>query len=173
MPEDFEEDFGFEEEDAPRRPLITAYRTQEQLEAAFPQHVKDLRCGDCGAPMRLKEGRYGVFYGCVRFRRRRNGGCRGTHGAHQETGLPYGIPANQATRTLRRECHELLKRYEHRFQVSTVTAYAMLAKELNLPLEDAHFGKLLANDCERAKRILRDRVEDYTRVDRILERDIV
>lgn len=37
----------------------------------------DVRCGDCGAAMALRAGRFRPFYSCTRYP-----ACRGAHGAH-------------------------------------------------------------------------------------------
>ncbi len=58
----------------------------------------DLVCPDCGAPLTLKLGKFGRFYGCSKWSET---GCKGSHGASL-TGAPLGVPANAKTRNLRR-----------------------------------------------------------------------
>lgn len=62
-----------------------------------------LTCPDCGAAMRLRQGRFGPFYGCSRYP-----ACRGTHTATRD-GEPAGIPADAKTRRMRAAVIEVLK----------------------------------------------------------------
>lgn len=57
--------------------------------------ISIVSCGECQAPMLLRESRFGKFYGCTRFPE-----CRGTHGAHPD-GRPLGVPANAETKEAR------------------------------------------------------------------------
>jgi ssDNA-binding Zn-finger/Zn-ribbon topoisomerase 1 len=65
----------------------------------------DLVCPDCGAPLKLKVGKFGRFYGCSEWANTR---CSGSHGA-TITGAPVGIPANKKTRALRKRAVEAIK----------------------------------------------------------------
>ena len=65
-------------------------------------------CGECGAPMRLLTSKNATgplqgrkFWGCTKYP-----DCTCTHGAHQSTGEPLGVPANAETRAARRLAHE-------------------------------------------------------------------
>lgn len=60
-------------------------------------------CPDCGAPMKLRAGRFGQFFGCSCYPE-----CRGLQKAN-ERGEPVGLPANVETRKLRRQIFERLK----------------------------------------------------------------
>jgi ssDNA-binding Zn-finger/Zn-ribbon topoisomerase 1 len=66
---------------------------------------QDLRCPDCGAPLQLRVGRYGRFYGCTNFS---VNGCKGSVTARDD-GTPAGIPAKARIRVLR---HQVMKQLE-------------------------------------------------------------
>lgn len=51
----------------------------------------DLVCPECGALMRLRKSRFGLFYGCTRYPY-----CKASHGAHPD-GAPLGVPVNKAS----------------------------------------------------------------------------
>jgi len=85
-------------------------RRQEQRVAALryerPTNVRyDLKCGDCGAKMKLKLGRYGRFYGCTKYNKT---GCKGSLSAHDD-GSPKGHPGDKVTRLGRKEVVEILE----------------------------------------------------------------
>lgn len=80
---------------------LTAEERQryEHLWKTRPSDVRtDLVCADCKAPLALRLGRYGRFYGCVMFPET---GCRGGVSA-DETGRPKGWPGDATTRAARR-----------------------------------------------------------------------
>lgn len=66
---------------------------------------RDLKCGDCGARLRLKLGRYGRFYGCTKYKKT---GCQGSLSAHDD-GSPKGHPGDKVTRIGRKEVVEILE----------------------------------------------------------------
>lgn len=70
---------------------------EEYDERVGPQ--REVSCPDCTAPMRLKESKYGWFYGCTEFS---STGCKGTVKA-TPSGMLAAIPAPQRTRFLRGE----------------------------------------------------------------------
>ena len=59
----------------------------------------DLKCPDCGAPMRLQLGKFRRFYGCVMWRKT---GCKGSHSAH-DNGQPMGTAATWLVRRARKK----------------------------------------------------------------------
>lgn len=75
--------------------------------------TKELKCGDCSAPMVLREtkrfltrdGQRRKFFGCTRWP-----DCKGTHGAHPD-GKPLGTPASVALRQYRHKLHLLLDQH--------------------------------------------------------------
>lgn len=65
----------------------------------------DLVCADCGAPMKLRLGKYGRFYGCTKYPET---GCRGAVSA-EDNGTPKGPPVDWATRKARKQLAVRLK----------------------------------------------------------------
>lgn len=63
-----------------------------------------------------------------------------------------GIPAIQATRTLRKKGHDVFDQLwtGPRACMHRKEAYAWLAEELGIEVEDAHFGQFDAEQCRRA-----------------------
>lgn len=106
-------------------------------------------CAECAAPMALRSGRYGLFWGCTAYPT-----CKGIHGAHNDTGLPLGVPGNAETKAARIRAHEafdkLWKWGEHGKKTRRGLAYLWLARELGIAADDAHFGSFDLATCERA-----------------------
>lgn len=124
-------------------------RSAEELAAAFPKQRYDLKCADCGAKLVLKDGKFGIFYGCVMFRET---GCGGSHNCHKTTAEPLGIPANSETRKLRREAHDVfdvLWKSQGLDKMTRDAAYKWMQTNLKLTEQDAHIGKLDKEGCEK------------------------
>lgn len=101
-----------------------------------------VRCGDCGAPMALRQGPHRPFYGCTRFP-----DCRGAHGAHPD-GTPMGVPVDGATRQARKAAHGAFDRLWSRDRKgSRGAAYRWLAAQLGQT--SVHIGQLDADGCAR------------------------
>jgi len=104
-----------------------------------------VKCGECGAPMRLLESRqYGKFYGCVRWPE-----CKGTHGAHQKTGNPMGIPANAETKKARIQAHEAFDTLWKNGGMTRKEAYKWIQDALPLLKEEAHISRFDKETCEK------------------------
>lgn len=108
-----------------------------------------LECPDCGAPMVLKQGHFGLFYSCSNWGQT---GCPGTHGAHPD-GTPKGYPADAHTRKLRIAAHAALDPLwqegpEQRFE-SRSRAYKWVQTVMNMSKEEAHIGKFNAGQCKK------------------------
>ena len=69
----------------------------------YPLARIDLKCGDCGAEMRLRTSPKWdrPFYGCSKFPE-----CRGSHGARTD-GAPLGVPGNKETKLARIRAHKV------------------------------------------------------------------
>ena len=105
---------------------------------------KEIKCGECGSPMRLLESRqYGKFYGCVKWPE-----CSGTHGAHQKTGEPLGIPANTETKKMRILAHEAFDTLWKNGEMKRKDAYKWMEEILSLSSEEAHISKFDITTCE-------------------------
>jgi len=114
-----------------------------------------LACPECDAPMALKQGQFGPYYGCTRWP-----ACKGSHGAHPD-GSPVGIPANRATKDARIRAHQhfdLLWEGKGRPRRARDAAYAWLRMVMGLTSEECHFGSFTAAQCEKAIRLLRRRL---------------
>ena len=108
--------------------------------------VHDVICF-CGSPMvlrwtkKFKGGQY--FYGCNRYPK-----CDGTHGCHQATGAPLGIPANKETKSWRIKAHEsfdaLWKGKEP--LMSRLEAYAWISHRLGF---EVHMGEATIETCQK------------------------
>ena len=107
-----------------------------------------ISCAECGAPMVLRNSRYGTFYGCKRYP-----DCEGIHGAHQATGAPLGKPADKETRQWRIEAHEAFDAVWRSGGVSRSKAYKRLAAALGIPNGDCHIGNFDMATCRRVVEI--------------------
>ena len=106
---------------------------------------KIIKCGECGAPMRLLESRmYGKFYGCIKWPE-----CNGTHGAHQKTGKPMGIPANAETKKVRIKAHEAFDTLWKNNGLTRKEAYNWMQEILELTKEEAHISRFDKKTCEK------------------------
>jgi len=141
-------------------------RTAEQLATQFPNQSRKLKCADCGSKLVLKDGKYGIFYGCVKFRET---GCPGAHNCNKTTAEPLGFPANSETRKLRREAHEVFDKLWQAHglkKISRQQAYEWMQKHLKLSEEDAHIAKLDKVGCEKLIQTVDRFLNPPTRFDR-------
>lgn len=105
----------------------------------------DLKCPECGAELAFKvAGKFGPFYGCVNWPK-----CNGAHSAHDD-GTPMGVPADQATRTKRREAHNSFDSLRIELVWSRRYSYEWLAKRMNLSAKQCHIGRFSIAQCEQA-----------------------
>jgi ssDNA-binding Zn-finger/Zn-ribbon topoisomerase 1 len=98
----------------------------------------DPKCGECGALMRLRDSRFGKFWGCINFP-----ACRGTHGAHPN-GRPMGKPANKTTKEARIKTHEIFDQLWKKYGMSRSQAYAWLVSVTGI----RHIGEATEAECE-------------------------
>lgn len=100
-------------------------------------------CAECGAPMILRDSKYGLFYGCTAYP-----DCRGTHGAHPD-GLPLGRPGNAETKRLRHQAHLLFDPFwtGPKAVMSRGAAYRWLQNLFGLTEAEAHIGNFTADQC--------------------------
>lgn len=133
----------------------TAYA--ERMSSSVPP---SLSCGDCGAPMRLRSGRFGQFWSCSRFP-----SCRGSLGAHPD-GRPVGAPSDTATRAARQRAHAAFDRLwqacapdndgGQRLGGNLLSrgrlrglAYRWLAEQVGVRIEKCHIACFDLEMCER------------------------
>src|ERR1035437_6701611 len=105
-----------------------------------------LPCPECGAPLLLKQGQHGSFFGCSQFRFT---GCSGTHSAHQQTGQPMGTPATADVKAARTRAHREFDQLWMTGRMTRSKAYVWLQKVLQLTKRDAHLAKMDLAQCER------------------------
>jgi ssDNA-binding Zn-finger/Zn-ribbon topoisomerase 1 len=116
--------------------------------------VCEHRCPDCGGKMKLKDSRYGLFYGCVNFP-----ACRATHGAHPD-GRPLGIPATKEVKLARIEAHaafDLLWRRDIHGRgggMRRKDAYQWLRSAMELPADECHIGLFDLSQCQRVVQLV-------------------
>jgi len=105
-----------------------------------------LPCPECGAPLVLKEGRFGKFYGCSQWRYT---GCRGSHSAHQATGKPMGTPAKAEVKAARMRAHRAFDELWTTGRMSRKQAYTWLQKVMQMTKREAHVARMDLAQCER------------------------
>ena len=113
--------------------------------------------------MQLRDSRYGLFYGCASFPN-----CEATVGAHQATGLPLGIPADDETKAARIEAHDWFDKLWGKGGIGTMTrggAYAWLRRKMNLRKDECHIGLFSKVQCDRVGDLARSKLK------RMQERD--
>lgn len=108
-----------------------------------------VHCGECGAPMVLRDSRFGKFYGCSRYPV-----CKGTHGAHPD-GSPLGLPADCATRRARILAHEEFDRLWKGGTMKRNAAYRWLSEQMGMPRRECHIGSFDADTCLVVVQIIR------------------
>lgn len=161
-------------EDAPRVPRVEdlfnksgpKIRTAEELARDFPNQRRDLTCPDCGDRLVLKDGKYGIFYGCVKWDETQ---CKGAHNCHKGTAEPLGIPGNQEVRHLRKQAHEAFDRLWKDQNLRSMTrdqAYRWMQTNLRLSEKDAHIASLDKAGCEKLIRAVDRFYNPPTRFDR-------
>ena len=116
------------------------------------QTYHDVRCGDCAAPMVLRQtdkfqypnGAPRLFYGCSRYPE-----CRSIHGAHPD-GWPLGVPADARTRQARQHTHAVIALYAATHNLSMPEMYEFLAAGLDMTDDECHIGRFDIAQCRAA-----------------------
>lgn len=98
--------------------------------------------------MRLKDSKFGKFYGCTRFP-----ACKGTHGAHPD-GQPLGTPANKATKLARVAAHADFDRLWKHGPMRRGDAYVWLTSVMDRA-DQVHIGAATLEECELIQRLVR------------------
>ncbi len=120
----------------------------EKLGMGFPGERFDLKCPECGATMKLRNSKHGLFYGCERFP-----ACHATHGAYND-GRPKGTPGDKETRKARIFAHRVFDRLwkakaGEAPRMSRSQAYVWLRKNMKLKDGEAHIGMFTAEQCSQ------------------------
>lgn len=117
-----------------KTPKRTSKRGKRSKQAKGSSKVKCF----CGAPMRLRDSRYGQFWGCSDYPK-----CDGIIGAHPD-GSPVGTPADKETREARQRAHAAFDDWWRSEGMERVEAYEWL--EENGP--KAHIADMDYDECE-------------------------
>lgn len=81
------------------------------------------------------------------------GNCGACVGMHPFTNIPLGTLADRATREARKNCKKPFEAIWRSGQMSRTEAYEWLAGEMNIPVNECHFGWFDIHQCEMAKNI--------------------
>ena len=98
--------------------------------------MKKIYCAECNAEMVLRDSKYGLFYGCSRYPE-----CKGTHGAHSNSGKPLGIPANKETKQCRIKAHDAFDAYWKKWGMKRQEAYKFLQTTMGMNSKEAHISR--------------------------------
>jgi ssDNA-binding Zn-finger/Zn-ribbon topoisomerase 1 len=105
-----------------------------------------LPCPECGAPLQLKDSKYGKFYGCSMWR---TTGCKGSHSAHKDTGAPMGLPARAAVKAARVRAHRAFDSLWTGGAMTRKAAYKWLQKAMKLSKRECHIAAFDEAQCEQ------------------------
>lgn len=104
----------------------------------------------CGAPMKLRKSRFGLFWGCTKFPE-----CTVTHGAHPD-GKPLGRPGTKEEKLARIEAHAVFDQLwqksafaKRKPRMKRTEAYVWLQKAMGLSKEAAHIGMFNVEQCKQ------------------------
>jgi len=115
----------------------------QKKEGPFSGPVDNLKCPDCGAPMVLRDSKYGLFYGCATFPE-----CRSTHGAHED-GTPLGIPGTKEVKLARIAAHSAFDELWKSGSMPRRKAYRWMAHAMELTGEESHIGRFDEEQCKK------------------------
>lgn len=98
------------------------------------------QCPFCGSEVVFTSNKelYGKEYGngkCYLCR-----SCKASVGTHNGTKRPLGVIANKEMKVLKKACHDLFDYVWKSRKLSRGRAYSILAKQLDIPQKDCHFG---------------------------------
>ncbi len=108
--------------------------------------------------MKLRNSRFGKFYGCTRWP-----DCDGTHGAHPD-GKPLGVPADKETREARIRAHaafDKLWKTRRKPHKARGQAYRWLRGKLNLDRHECHIGGFDKAGCARVIEVCEELAAKY------------
>ena len=119
----------------------------QKIGLGFPNERLDLVCPECGAMLKLRNGKHGLFYGCEKYPK-----CKASHGAYPD-GRPKGTPGDKETRKARIYAHRIFDRLwkpkgEEKPRMTRSQAYTWLKKGLKLTDDEGHIGKFTIAQCE-------------------------
>lgn len=89
-------------------------------------------------------------------------GCGAYVGLHPFTAIPLGTLANKATRDARKHCKKPFELLWRGGRMTRSEAYQWLARRLNIPPEECHFGWFDAERCQRARQLCDEKIREYS-----------
>lgn len=135
----------YEDGGGPYLPPFTGFRGSEQHRQPLPIGTKLKHpCPECGSDMTLRTSKYGLFYGCVTFPK-----CHASHGAHKETGLPLGTPADKETKQWRIKAHDAFDTLWKDGKMKRTAAYQWMRTAMKLRKSEAHIGMFDIDKCKQ------------------------
>jgi ssDNA-binding Zn-finger/Zn-ribbon topoisomerase 1 len=114
----------------------------------------------CGAPMALRKGTYGRFWGCTKFPE-----CKTTLKADDE-GKPVGAPVSQEVRAARIRAHAAFDQlwqknaFSKRVPMKRTRAYAWLREVMGLTEEQGHIKQFDQAQCEKLIALVNEYLRD-------------
>jgi ssDNA-binding Zn-finger/Zn-ribbon topoisomerase 1 len=103
----------------------------------------ELRCPDCRGTLRLKRGRFGLFFGCTAWP-----ACNGVHGC-DDHGVPLGKPGDAETRKARTLAHSALDQLWKSGFMTRPEAYAWLQRQMHMHPDLCHISRFNLRQCRR------------------------
>jgi len=126
--------------------------SKEQKVETYPIPTKCIYCGadvifTSNAAVYGSEYGNGKCYKCTR--------CDAFVGVHTKTDIPLGILANKELRELKKQCHALFDPvWKEQNNMQRGQAYRILAKKLDIPVEQCHFGWFGKETLEKCVKIM-------------------
>lgn len=106
--------------------------------------------------MVLREGKFGLFYGCSTYPT-----CMSAHGAHKVGGAPLGIPANRETKDWRIKAHDAFDQLWKIRGMKRKDAYQWMKESMELPGEEAHIGRFDIEQCQKLIGLVFDYIKQF------------
>lgn len=129
----------------------------------LPGERFDLLCGECGAALRLRHAKRGLFYGCTNWPK-----CVSTHPARADGG-PHGMPSNKATRCARIRAHAVFDEIWKRGPLKRHQAYKWMRRAMGLSASQARISTFDVGQCEQLIRLVfRDYPKLRTRYSQVM-----
>lgn len=104
-------------------------------------------CNYCGKPAEFVDSTivYGSSYGMIYYCKP----CNAWVGVHKGSSTPLGTLANAELRACRRKAHGMFDRIWRLRWMSRSKAYAWLAEQMGLTLEETHIGMFSVEQCRK------------------------
>jgi ssDNA-binding Zn-finger/Zn-ribbon topoisomerase 1 len=140
------------------------WKLQKKLEKSLPLRRKDLKCPLCKSKMRIKNGKWGIFYGCVNFSQT---GCKGVFKCNQETAEINPLDLDPEVREYRELVRESMRSFS--CEETRRKFFATLPKHLGLPREQCKLPQLDIAQCKECLLYIDVLNRKTSRFTRILE----